>query len=396
MKLNVAVLFGGRSTEHEISVISAAQVIQAIDPNKYHVIPIYITKQGAWFTGDKLLSIQNFSDTDKLLTTTTQVLLPQHAENQALLKDSRGLFGTKLLGKIDVAFPVFHGTHGEDGAMQGFFELLNIPYVGCNVLASATTMDKVVTKMLLRELDIPVLDHVWFYSHEWMKEPQKLMTKIEKTFSYPLIVKPADLGSSVGVSSVKNKAALEEAIDLVISMSQRVIVEPKITNLKEVNCSVLGDHEHCEASICEEPIQIDEILSYKNKYMGGSKSPGKIPGTKGTKSAGMSGLKRKIPADIPEKTAQKIQELAKQAFVGLNCSGVVRIDFLIDQNKKDNNIYLCEINSIPGSLSFYLWEHIGVPFDELTDRLIQLALKRHREKNSLNFSFETNILKGFK
>lgn len=387
MKLNVAVIFGGRSVEHEISVLTAQQCIAALDKNKYQVVPIYISKQGQWFTGKELFNLENYRDLDKLLLHSQRVVLNQNSGVGKIYKEPAGIFGSKQIATIDIAFPATHGTYGEDGSLQGLLETMNIPYVGCDVLASAITMDKIITKMILRTLNISVLDDFWFYAYEWINTKDTVIAKIKNKFTYPLIIKPGNLGSSVGVVAVNNDNELEDAIDLAVSMTKRILVEPKINNLKEVNCAVLGDHESVELSVCEEPLRTSAILSYKDKYLSGDKI-GEVRGK------GMSSAKRKIPAEISDAVATKIKTMAKQAFVALNCNGVVRIDFLIDQDT--DQIYLCELNTIPGSFAFYLWEPIGMKFPVLMDRLIYLALKRHRENNHLVVSYGANILKDFK
>ncbi|EKE00719.1 MAG: hypothetical protein ACD_21C00285G0013 [uncultured bacterium] len=389
MKLNIAVIFGGRSVEHEISVLSAQQCIAALDKSKYKVIPIYISKQGQWYTGEKLLNLENYRDLEQLLAQSQKSVLDQNAGSGKVCKESASIFGKRQIAAIDVVLPVTHGTYGEDGSLQGLFETMNIPYVGCDVLASAVTMDKITAKMILRGIGVEVLDDVWFYAHEWIEAKDAVVSKIKAKFSYPVIVKPSNLGSSIGVTAVNNDDELEDAIDLAVSMSRRILVEPKICNLKEVNCAVLGDHEAVEISVCEEPIRADAILSYQDKYLGGAKTKvGAIGGE------GMSGAKRKIPAEISDELSIKIQAMAKQAFMALNCCGVVRVDFLIDQDT--GRVYLCELNTIPGSLAFYLWKPVGVDFTALMDRLVVIALKRHRENNNLVVSYSTNILKNFK
>jgi len=401
MKLNIAVIFGGRSVEHEVSIISAAQCMQAIDKEKYQVVPIYITKQGIWYTGDKLLNIENFRDIEKLLTQCQPILVSQNAGEHIIYKAKPSLFAKKELVKIDVAFPMTHGTYGEDGTLQGLLEQMNIAYVGCDVLASALSMDKITAKILLRTLQIPVLDDFCFYTEEWIDNKDQVVTKIQAKFPYPLIVKPGNLGSSVGVSAVNNNQELEDAVDLAVSMASRILVEPKITNLKEVNCSVLGDHEFAETSVCEELFNSGEFLSYQDKYCGSGKMAakgqeccGSCDSTVKLEKQGMLSAKRQVPANISTELTAKIESLAKQAFYGLNCAGVVRIDFLIDRNT--NQIYLCELNAIPGSLAFHLWVPRGKTFTELTNRLLGIALKRHREKNNLTVSYASNILQGFK
>ncbi len=390
MTLNIAVIFGGRSVEHEISVISAHQCIKALDPNKYQVVPIYISKEGRWYSGDDFLKLENFCDLEKLLIENQRIIVNQNSGITNFYREPTSIFSRRKPINIDIAFPVMHGTYGEDGSLQGLFEMMNIPYVGCDVLASAVTMDKIVTKMLLQAQGIKVLDYFWFYSERWLHERASIISDIKNKFSYPLIVKPGNLGSSIGVSAVDADEELEDAIDLAIRLSHRVLIEPKIKNLKEVNCAVLGDRDFAEVSVCEEPIRSDAILSYGDKYSRGAKNKFGFGGVKSV-GGGMSSTQRKIPAEIPESLSVKIQEVAKQAFINLNCSGVVRIDFLIDQDT--NEIYLCELNAIPGSLSFYLWEPVGKSFTNLTERLIELALKRHRENNNLIVSYSENILR---
>lgn len=387
--IKVAIIFGGKSVEHEISIISASQCMHAIDKEKYQVVPIYISKQGAWYTGEKLLHIENFRDLDQLVTDCQKIYIPFATDNIKIYQDKHTLFGCKLLNSIDVAFPVMHGTNGEDGILQGFLELINLPYVGCDVLASAITMDKITTKMLLQTLAIPTLDYVWFYAHEWINDKDKTLSKIFPKLNYPLIVKPANSGSSVGVTAVTNQQQLEDAIDLAVSLSQRILIEPQLVNLREINCAVLGDSELVEVSVCEEPLRNAEILSYQDKYLSGNKNKGSSK----TLSQGMSSTKRQIPANIPETTKNQIQELAKRAFINLNCSGVARIDFLLTKDLQ--NIYLCELNTIPGSLAFYLWQPLGKNFTALTTRLIELALKRHRENSNLTRSYASNVLRNF-
>ena len=388
MILNVAVIFGGKSVEHEISIISALQTIKAIDKTKYDVLPIYISKKGEWYTGKKLFAMENFKNIDALLIDAKKVYLNFDADECNLYYAKNSLLRKKLCAKLDIVFPVLHGTHGEDGSLQGFMELLNIPYVGCDVLSSAITMDKLLTKQILKACDIPHLDYVTFTLAEWINAKEELCAAIKNKFPYPLIVKPNNLGSSIGVTSVTSDDELDDAIDLALSMSSRVLIEPKVQNLKEVNCAVLGDADSVEVSVCEEPVKNDDILSYQDKYMNNGKHKNATEN-----NAGMANAKRKIPADITLEIQQKIQELAKKAFLNLHCFGVVRIDFLIDQST--NNIYLCELNTIPGSLSFYLWEPSNISFTSLTNKLIEIAIKRYRAKNNLILSYGTNVLENF-
>lgn len=378
MKINVGVFFGGRSVEHEISIISALQVINAIDSSKYNVVPVYITKKGIFYTGDLLNDIQNYKDMDRLLARCKQIVITNHNGEKVISEFPGGMFRKSHITTIDVAFPVVHGTNVEDGTLQGYLEMLEIPYTGPNVLSSALGMDKIAMRMVLNEAGLPVLDYVWFYSKQWFQDPQLVYENIEKHLHYPLIIKPANLGSSVGITTAENREELEDALDLAARFSNRIIVEEKIVNLREINCSVLGDYEMAAPSVCEEPISSEKILSYKDKYMneGGGK--------------GMGGAARQMPADIPAEQTALIRDLAVRTFHILDCAGVARIDFLLDTS--NDQVYVNEINTIPGSLSFYLWEATGKSFTALTEDLIQLALKRNRERSNLVFSYETNIL----
>ncbi|EAY24386.1 D-alanine--D-alanine ligase family protein [Microscilla marina] len=379
MKANIGVFFGGRSVEHEISVISALQAIQAIDHSRYDVTPIYISKAGQWYTGEQLLDVENYRKLDELLNNSTKIIMSPNFEDYSFVESgAKGLFKKPLKGKIDIAFPVLHGSFGEDGALQGLFELMGIPYIGCDVLSSAVGMDKIMMKMVLKESGLPVVKYVWFYSKNWQQDTTSHIGKVEQTLGYPVIVKPANLGSSVGIKKAANREELEEAIDYAAGFSHKLLVEQTIVDLKEINCSVLGNYENAQASTCEEPLMSGEILSYQDKYV-----------TKGG-NKGMSGTKRKLPAEIPTEMSDKIQQLAVDTFQVLGCAGVSRIDFLLDQ--ATNEVYVNEINTIPGSLSFYLWEATDKNFGQLVNDLIDTAFKNYREKNNLTFSYEeTNI-----
>lgn len=379
LKTKVAVIFGGVSVEHEVSVISALQAIHAMDESKYEAIPIYISKSKEWYTGDVLKDIANYKDLEQLFKNADKVVLEQENESKVILrKKERTLFSKGIISAIDVVFPVIHGTNGEDGSLQGYLELLGLPYAGCDVASSAAGMDKVMMKQILRDTGIPIVDYEWFYSSKWHEDQEEVKGLAEKV-GYPVIVKPANLGSSVGISKATNEEELEEAIELAISYSFKIIIEKMVTDLTEVNCSVIGDYEEVESSVCEQVLSTDEILSYADKYQSGGKTGD---------SKGMESVNRVIPAEISDQATKTVKELAERTFRVLNASGVSRIDFLID---KEENIFVNEINTIPGSLSFYLWEPTGKDFTALTDQLIQLALKRERERQSIQFSIDTNL-----
>ncbi len=381
MKTTVGVFFGGRSVEHEISVISALQAINAFDAEKYEIIPIYISKQGRWYTGPHLLEISSYRDMKHLTEMSEEVFMrPEYGDYNLYKAASSGLFSKKnpVVATLHVAIPVLHGTNCEDGTFEGLLETIGIPFAGCNTLSSANGMDKITMKMILRECGVPVVPYKWFTDKQWFSQRDKLISDIEKDLGYPVIVKPANLGSSVGISKASSREELIAAIDNAEKFAMRIIVEHMIEELQEINCSVLGDADECVASVCEEPIKSGAFLSYEDKYMGGSKS-----------SKGMQASEKRIPADLPDETTKRIQHLARETFRVLSCHGVSRIDVMID--RCDGNIYVNEINTIPGSLSFYLWEASGITFMQLMDKLVELALKRKRETERKTFSYDSNI-----
>ncbi len=382
MKTNVAVFFGGRSVEHEISVISALQAINAFNKEKYEIIPVYISKQGRWYTGPKLLDIRNYRNMEQLTAESEEVYMrPEYGDyNLYKANPGGGLFSKKnpVVAELHVAIPVLHGTHGEDGIFEGVLETIGIPFAGCDTLSSANGMDKITMKMILRSEDIPVVDYVWFTDDQWQEDRNGLMDKIEGKLGYPVIVKPANLGSSVGISKAADRKELGAAIDNACKFAERIIVEHMVERLKEINCSVLGDADEHVSSVCEEPIKSGDFLSYEDKYMGGTKT-----------NAGMQSSDKRIPADLPVEVSDRIRHIAGETFRVLSCHGVSRVDVMIDE--KDGSIYVNEINTIPGSLSFYLWEASGISFDQLMDRLVQLALKRKRLQDRKTFTYDSNI-----
>lgn len=380
MKTNVAVFFGGRSVEHEISVISALQAINAFNAQKYDIIPIYISKQGRWYTCPQLLDIRNYKDLNALTKNCTEVFMRPEYGDYNLYKAETSLFSKKnaVVASLHVVIPVLHGTNGEDGIFEGLLETIGIPFAGCNTLASTNGMDKITMKMILKECDIPVVDYVWFTDWQWFADQNSLIEKIETKLGYPVIVKPANLGSSVGISKAANRDQLVQSIQTAEKFAARIIVEHMIEQLQEINCSVLGDADDHQPSVLEQPIKTGDFLSYEDKYMGGSKS-----------AKGMQASDKKIPADLPTDLTKKIQHIACETFRVLSCHGVSRIDVMIDE--KDNSVYVNEINTIPGSLSFYLWEATGISFEKLMDKLVELALKRKRDNDRKTFTYDQNI-----
>ena len=383
MKISVAVFFGCRSVEHEVSIISAVQAMRAMNREKYDVTPVYVTKDGIMFTSKAMFEIESFRDIDKLLKMSEEVALIRKADGVFMHPINKKAFKKVKDLKIDLAFPIVHGTNCEDGTIAGYFEFLGLPYIGCDIISAAVGMDKAVFKDVLKSAGLPVLDCVRFTSREYMTNSEAVLSNIKEKVGFPLIVKPVNLGSSVGISKVKDQSELDEAIRLAASFADKILAERAVENLREINCSVLGDIDECAASVLEEPIMHDEILSYKDKYEGGSKSEA---------SKGMASLGRKIPAEIPDDLAQKIRDISCKIFKAIGASGVVRIDYLLDDKTKE--VYANEINTIPGSLAFYLWEASDIKYRDMIDKLVDTAFHRERKRENLKFTIDTNILSG--
>lgn len=382
MKVKVGVFFGGKSVEHEVSVISGIQALNAFDREKYDTVPIYITKENEMYTGEAIGEIENYKNIPALLKKSIRIFCICEQGKLNLVQYPEKKFGNSAVDYIDVAFPVVHGANVEDGSIQGFLRHYNVPLVGCDVIPAAVSMDKYVMKAVLKDNDIPVLNCVTLHVKEYQEDEENAYRKVENKVAYPVIVKPVNLGSSVGIKIAKNREELREALEYAYEFGQKVLVEKAIMNLREINCAVLGDYESAQASECEEPVSSDEILSYEDKYVAGGKSG----------SEGMRTAKRELPANLTPELREEIRTLAVKTFRALDCNGVSRIDFMID--KDTNKVYVNEINSIPGSLAFYLWEAVGKPYAELLDDMVKLALKREREENNLLTSFESNILQN--
>ncbi|MBQ8947387.1 MAG: D-alanine--D-alanine ligase [Lachnospiraceae bacterium] len=380
MKTRIALLFGGRSVEHEVSVISGLQAYNNIDRDKYDVTPVYMTKDGLFFVGDDVGKIESYRNIPGLLKGSHQVIWVNDGNGTVLKQYPAPKLGKGIFVPVDLAFPVVHGTNVEDGALQGFLKTIGVPFVGCDVCASAIGMDKYVQKTVLRDNDIPVLEATVYTLSDY-EEMDGLIGRIEETYGYPVIIKPVNLGSSVGISVAHDRNELTSSIDDAYRYASVILAERAIANLREINCSVLGDENHAEASECEEPMHTEDILSYKDKYVSGSK---------GGKSSGMASVSRRIPADIPDEMRTRIRDLAVRAFKALRCNGVARMDFMIDTD--NDRLYFNEINTIPGSLAFYLWEPLGKPYKQLLTDMIELARARARNEGALTFTFDTNIL----
>jgi D-alanine-D-alanine ligase len=365
-KLRVGVIMGGRSGEHEVSLNSANSVIKALDKNKYEVISIGITKSGKWITGPNVFKILSEKAKGQI---TEQILLPE-PKNQSLVANNKENFDQKT--PLDVIFPVLHGTYGEDGKIQGLFELANIPYVGSGVLGSAVGMDKIVMKQLFNQAKLETVKYYYFTKDDWQKNPTKVLKKIDQLLKYPVFVKPANLGSSVGINKVKSRKTLKWAINQACLYDRRIIVEQAVKNCREIECSVLGNDKP-GASIPGELVPGDEFYNFEDKYINNT-------------------YKHVIPAPFPQKLLKKIQQMSIKVFKLLDLAGLARVDFFIENNKK---VIINEVNTMPGftSISMYpkLWQASGIPYAKLLDILIKLAFERCREKNQLTTEFNKKL-----
>lgn len=387
MKIKLGVIFGGESVEHEVSIISAVQAMESIDEEKYDIIPIYISKDRIWYTGAMLRDIDVYKDFEDLKKYAKEVVLTRK-KGKFFLQTTKGLF-RKDITDVDIIFPIVHGNNVEDGSLQGYLESVGIPYVGSHVLGAALGQDKVLMKQVFKSNDLPIVDYTWFYDNEYLENKDSILKNIS-TLKYPVVVKPATLGSSVGITYVKSEDDVDSAIKEAIKYDNKIVVEKAVENLIEVNCSVLGNYKYQETSALEEVLSDNELLTYADKYISGAK--GKLKG--GMKSSkGMASTSRVIPARIDKKLASDVTDLSKKVFKALNLSGVCRIDFLID--KKANKVYINEPNTIPGSLAFYLWEPVGKGYKTLINDMINIAIKDYKLKEKKTYSFDTNILSNY-
>ncbi|MBI5957248.1 MAG: D-alanine--D-alanine ligase [Chloroflexi bacterium] len=378
-KKTVGVIFGSRSVEHDVSVVTAQQVMQALRPEKYEVVPIYITRDGRWLTGPGLRDLKNFQgDNIADMMGMKETLISPSAGHQGMITPPvAGMFARNQLRRLDVVFPVVHGSHGEDGTLQGLFELADLPYVGAGVMASAITRDKIMLKALLAQHGIPVVKHLAFSRHDWITNPAPLLERIASELTYPVFIKPATLGSSIGVARATNADEARNYINIAANFDRRILIEAAVKDVIEINCAVMGNYD-VRASVLEQPITWQEFLTYEEKYMR----------TEG--ASGMKGAERKIPAPISDDLTQRVRQMAIAAFKLADGRGTARVDFLL--RKDSDEIFLNEVNTMPGSLAFYLWQAEGMSPSAVVDELIRLAFEAYADKRKTVYNYKTGLI----
>jgi D-alanine-D-alanine ligase len=394
-RLRVGVIYGGRSGEHEVSLASAAAVFTNLDRSKYEPVPIRVDKDGRWTIADRPPAAMSAAETIEharieaahatnphkphlasLNRSTREVYLVAHPSEETILSiDRRPRAGADADASalvtgmgLDVMFPVMHGPYGEDGTVQGLLELANLPYIGCGVMASAVGMDKAMMKVVFAAHGLPIVDYLVVRRGDWLAQPDVMMRKLPGRLTFPLFVKPANLGSSVGISKVKTIDQLRAAIDLAAEYDRKIIIESGVDNPREIECAVLGNDDP-QVSVAGEIIPSREFYDYESKYLD-------------------EGSRTLIPADLPETLAAEVRQLARNAFLAIDGAGMARVDFLLERER--GRLYVNEVNTIPGftTISMYskLWEATGVHYPQLLDRLVQLAIERHSEKQQLRTS----------
>lgn len=396
MSLKVAVIYGSRTCEHDVSIVSALQAMDNLDKNEYEIVPVYIARDGQWYTGRLLRNITFYSafkpelvthvapvmsEDGKLTLMPVTSIAPHGFKGMVKVLMSNMNLGEDTVEKCDVVLPVMHGMNGEDGTLQGLLELFNVPYTSTGVLGSALGMDKIAMKQFFRGCGLPVVDGMWFARSEWNKNHEEVLNRVESSCPYPVYVKPANLGSSIGISRATDRQSLIKAIETAVEYDRRILVERGIEKPIEINCSALRIKGEVRASLCEMPASWEEFLTFDDKYLRGSKSG---------KGQGMESLARKVPAPISDELTQRIQQMTTQVYNAMDCKGVVRIDYMLDGDE----LYINEINIIPGSLAFYLWEPLGISFKEMLDCMIEDAFTAYAEKNRSVFSYDSSILRS--
>lgn len=390
-KLRIAVLFGGQSIEHEISILTALQVMDAMDSTRFEIIPVYIDLDGVWYTGSQLRHRESYWLTDEIKTHLTRVVLQSDNPIELIeAQPKKGWFGYNEPKRflVDLFFPAFHGTYGEDGCMQGMLEWVNAPYTGCGPLAASLGMNKYRCKRFLKTVGVPVLPGILLERQDWNAEQADITAKeVLTALELPLMVKPCNLGSSLGASVARSEDELMISIAGAFGFDHQVLIEPLLEDMYELNISVLEDTPPLTSAI-EKPTSDEKVLTFEQKYLKGN-NKGKT-----SISEGMASMKRDInPKLVPDEIKHQVRELAVTAFNAIGCKGLVRFDFMVDN--KDQTVYFNEVNILPGSFSYYLWEQAEpkIPFTELITKLIHAALEEHRYKRKIKRKIQPQIFK---
>ncbi|MGN1222564.1 MAG: D-alanine--D-alanine ligase family protein [Christensenellales bacterium] len=363
---NIVVLFGGKSSEHDISLLTANLVLNAINEEKYRIYPIFVDKKNKWFY------VKNFKNNITKDNKKEEVFL---TFGSPILYKKHKITYNKFI-KVDCAILCHHGLNGEDGTIQGMLELCDIPYTSSGVAPSSITMDKIFMKHLFKALNFKTVDYDYFTIDDYKYEKERLILKLENSLKYPLIIKPSRLGSSIGISTAKNREELIKAIELALTFDDKILVEKMVEDFKEINCACIKSLTHLIASSLEEPIKKEEILNFNDKYISGGKNS----------------IKRKYPAKLNDKLTKEIKKMSKEIYEKFDLSGCVRIDYIV----KDGEVYVNEINSIPGSLAYYLFERENLSFSEIIDLLILKAIEKFNQKKNLTYTFESSVLNSKK
>jgi D-alanine-D-alanine ligase len=382
---NIGVFFGSGSTEHDISIITGQLIVGGLKGLGYQVTPVYLTKQGKWMLGEDLGNLKLFTSPNSKPEDHKdffEYYLDMQESIGKLVFKKKGVMG--LMGgkgkeiKIDMAFPAFHGTYGEDGTFQGMMEMLGVPYVGCNVPASAVAMDKALTKIVMKDVSVPTTKFVWFTKNDWDSDIENCKLKIENSLKFPLFVKPVHLGSSIGIGKAKDEKELVQKIEVALHYDNKVIVEEAVENLMDVTCCLIGN-ENPTPSLLQESIFKNDLLNFEDKYL-----------NDGGAQLGKGENSFVIPARLDEQTTKAIQDCAVKVYKAVGMTGIGRVDFLF--NKQTKEFFANEINPLPGTIYHHLWKASGVELDELLKRLIKYAQEVYDKKREVTLTFESSVL----
>jgi len=374
----IGVFFGSRTPEHDISIITAQLIISGLRGLEFNVVPVYIDKKGKWLIGEELGDLKIFSKGEEIDAKYSKYYLDMEGSFGKMVFKKKGI--KKKTVVINIAFPAFHGSFGEDGTFQGVLEMLNIPYIGCDTASSAVCMDKALTKQVYQTENIPTTKFVCFKSKEWQENKSTILNKIKDNFNWPVFVKPVHLGSSIAIAKVKDQdiSTLENKIEVALYYDNKVLVEEAVPNLMDVTCCVIGNEE-LKASLLQESVFQSDLFDFNEKYL-----------KEGGSQLGKSQSGVVIPARLDESTTNAIRKMAMKAYRVLDCSGIARIDFLF--NKETKEFFVNEVNPLPGTIYHHLWQKSGLSLSDLLSKLIELAVEKHKQKQNVNYTFNSGVL----